>query len=438
MDLCSPYVVIRLLAAVGISLFGGGLYLVRVAEMREELVSQYNGWVNEWSTTYEKEFRRANFAVELGVAVPNASLHHYVLQAETGGQDLNMIPPGYYPDLLDYTPLQFVSDNILASQVLQGSSTPTLAADRKAEAHINVTLVTTTEVPGLNKTVQRLHVGTFQMIGEWPAPAHACDELLGGSPEAHEVNGVCEVLRAARNLCLVVGWRPAERRWAWSTGGKGCYQEDREKGYSSWVSADSVTAEDDLTQLLEGNFNFGAGVFEEHDPFLMIQGDMIEKLMSSPELEADACLVCGSILVTIFVVHWTVCEKMDDGELDRELTRILIATGAASAPPDRATADRIFRRRREAERRRAALRAAERAEIQAEARAEAEAQARADEVSGADRPRTQSPAGAQASVERRAVEAVRSGGSSGSSELDMSVASAADSAAVRRTSADDR
>ena len=120
----------------------------------------------------------------------------------------------------------------------------------------------------------------------------------------------------------MVSWRGKEEGWAWRAAGnglgKGCYGVDPTHGARDWVLANSL---DDLEphgnseQLVDwqtGKFDFGAGVFEEHDPFLMMQGGTdLDVLMSSPELEADACLICGSILVTIFVVHWTVCAKMD-------------------------------------------------------------------------------------------------------------------------------
>ena len=81
-----------------------------------------------------------------------------------------------------------------------------------------------------------------------------------------------------------------------------------------FVTFVTCSSSEQLADWQTGKFDFGAGVFEEHDPFLMMQGGTkLDVLMSSPELEADACLICGSILVTIFVVHWTVCEKMDDG-----------------------------------------------------------------------------------------------------------------------------
>lgn len=420
--------------------------------------TRYNGWVSDWKTEYEKEFSRASFVLEMGLALPNASTHIYALTADLGSEDMNMIPPGYYPDLDSYKPLQYVSDDIKAYEVVQSSNkVPPLPRGREAEATINVTMVATTVAdsrsPSKNTTVQRLTVGQFQMIGEWPAPPHACDVLgRGDDSEARTVNGVCEVLRAVRSLCLVVSWRGSEERWAWRPSGKGCYADDREHGYGDWVLAMSAQGSDDqLSALRQGNFLFGAGVFEEHDPFLMIQGDMLDTLMSSPGLEADACLICGSILVTIFVVHWTVCEKMDDGELDRELTRILIATGAASAPPDRATADRIFRRRREAERRRAEARAAA-------AAARVQAQAQGNELQGEDRPEDRARAGRtvdeqlvrqrigaaaddddDVSVQRIAV-VPHGGGGDGIAGLDDSVAwpSAADGAAVRRTTLDDR
>lgn len=417
--------------------------------------------MSNWSNVYYKEFARATFALEMGLALPNASAHTYALKADLGSEDMNMIPPGYYPDLEDYVPLQYVSDDIKAYEVVESSNkVPPLPRGREAEAQINVTMVATTVAdprsPSKNTTVQRLEVGQFQMIGEWPAPPHACDVLSRGEDvEARTVNGLCEVLRAVRSLCLVVSWRGSEEGWAWRSSGKGCYVDDREHGYGDWVLAMSVQGSDDqLSALRQGNFLFGAGVFEEHDPFLMIQGDMLDTLMSSPGLEADACLICGSILVTIFVVHWTVCEKMDDGELDRELGRFLIATGAASAPPDRATADRIFRRRREAERRRAEARAAGRAAAVAVAQARAQAQAQGNELQGEDRPvdgaraeRTVDEqlvpqsigAAADLSVQRMAA-VPHDGAGDGPAELDASVAwpSVADGGSVRRTIRDDR
>ena len=382
MDLCSPWVVIRLLAAVGISLFAMGMWLVGVAGSRELLVDQYNSYVREWSNIYYTEFSRASFVLELGLAVTSASVHHYPLDGDHGVEDENMIPPGYYPDLEQYTPLQYISDQIIAENVVRSTNKiPPLPAGKAMEAHINVTLVAKTRVTssGGNITLntQRMPVGSFQMYGEWPASQHLCEGFTHDSGQSKTADGACHVLRAVRSLCLVVSWKGSTEGWDWRSsgnGGKGCYGVDRKRGWGDWVLAnDLADMHGDASMLVgwqEGRFEFGAGVFEEHDPFLMIQnGGKLETLMSSPELEADACLICGSILVTIFVVHWTVCEKMDDGELDRELTRILIATGAAPAPPDRATADRIFRRRRERERRRAAAQAAERADAEAEAEA---------------------------------------------------------------------
>lgn len=299
------------LAVVGIGLFVGGLYLLRVTEMREVLVRQYNGWVQEWSTVYEKEFSRATFVLEMGLAVPNASVHHYTLTADRGLVGQSMVSWLYSPDLQEYQPLQYISSQILAAAVATSSNKiqPLPHGQDPMQAEINVSVVATTEADPLSKNktimVQKLHVGAFQMIGEWPAPARACglpgDE--GHDDDAHEVNGACEVLRAVSSLCLVVSWRGAEEGWAFRSGanGKGCYQNDPKHGYGGWVLA---TTEEWNINTTRGDFVFEVGVFEEHDPVLMIQTDgMIDMLMSSPRSDMLACFVAeGVVLVTSCVL----------------------------------------------------------------------------------------------------------------------------------------
>ena len=55
-----------------------------------------------------------------------------------------------------------------------------------------------------------------------------------------------------------------------------------------------------------------AGVISARDPFLLAdEADTIGTLVDTPELYADVCMICGSVLVTMFVVHWTVCEKLE-------------------------------------------------------------------------------------------------------------------------------
>jgi hypothetical protein len=46
----------------------------------------------------------------------------------------------------------------------------------------------------------------------------------------------------------------------------------------------------------EGQFNFLIGVISAHDPFMLAdQDNVIDQLLSNPALEADVCLLCGSI-----------------------------------------------------------------------------------------------------------------------------------------------
>ena len=181
MDLCSPFVVIRLLAAVGASLFVMGLWLVGVANQREAIVAVYNSNVQQWTSLYQQEFAKAAFVLELGLAMPNASAHHYPLVPDQGVEDENMIPAGYYPDLAPYTPLQFISDRIMAENVVHSTSKHApLAPGKEMESLINVTLTATTRLQaGGNATYQRLPVGTFQMYGEWSAAPHVCDGGFG-------------------------------------------------------------------------------------------------------------------------------------------------------------------------------------------------------------------------------------------------------------------
>ena len=249
MDLCSPYVVIRLLAAVGAGMFVMGLWLVGVADQREAIVAVYNTDVEQWSSLYQKEFAKAAFVLELGVAMANASTHHYPLVPDQGVEDENMIPAGYFPDLEPYTPLQFISDRIMAENVLHSTKPHApLAPGKEMESLINVTLSAMTRLAGDgvgNATRQRLPVGTFRMFGDWPAAPHVCDGGFGShdAGQSRDANGACQVLRAVRSLCLVVSWRGKEEGWAWRSGGKGCYGDDPAHGARDWVLANSL---DDL------------------------------------------------------------------------------------------------------------------------------------------------------------------------------------------------
>jgi hypothetical protein len=88
---------------------------------------------------------------------------------------------------------------------------------------------------------------------------------------------------------------------------------DRKRGWGDWVLAnDLADIHGDASQLVdwqEGRFAFGAGVFEEHDPFLMIQkGDELETLMSSPELSMWVCFVTGGALA-LCTVGMVTCER---------------------------------------------------------------------------------------------------------------------------------
>ena len=96
MDICSPYVVIRLLATVGAMLFGLGLWLAARSHARDELVQQYNVVVDEWSRVHLAEFQRAEFRLQLGMVGPNRTTHEYPLLEDRGPTDRNMIPAGYY------------------------------------------------------------------------------------------------------------------------------------------------------------------------------------------------------------------------------------------------------------------------------------------------------------------------------------------------------
>jgi len=401
MDICSPYVVIRLLATVGAMLFGLGLWLAARSQAREELVQEYNVVVDEWSRVHLAEFQRVEFKMQLGMVGPNRTTHEYPLLADEGVTDRNMIPAGFYDDLRPYSPLQFLGprQGISAAQVVTGGSprhSPPLTLQQKVRSEINVTLVAITHNHGGASSssgppprTQVLHVGTFQMLREWRADAHVCDGFgVRNQGQSTAADGSCQVLRAVRNMCLVVSWN-GPSGWKWrrpDKGGRGCDANKPTEGVANWYLAETLDemtkdAQDfgerpvTLQDLEAGRFNLVAGVFDEHDPYLTFFGDdddsKLDVLMSNPLLESLACLVCGSVLVTIFVVHWTVCEKMSDGELDRELTRLLIATGAAPAPPSPQEADRIFRRRRERERRRAEALERRRAEAAAaeEARA---------------------------------------------------------------------
>jgi hypothetical protein len=77
--------------------------------------------------------------------------------------------------------------------------------------------------------------------------------------------------------------------------------------------------------------------------YLLLNDDgELDVVISYDVLEADTCLISGSALVTMFVVHWTICEKLDDEEEEEEeggtvqpaagglMARLLLA-----APPQR-------------------------------------------------------------------------------------------------------
>eukprot|EP01047_Picozoa_sp_COSAG01_P052461 COSAG01_NODE_5519_length_4206_cov_8.464703_7_plen_82_part_00 len=71
------------------------------------------------------------------------------------------------------------------------------------------------------------------------------------------------------------------------------------------------------------------------DRYLLLNDDGdLDVVISYGVLEADTCLISGSALVTMFVVHWTICEKLDEEEEEEEagglMARLLLA-----APPQR-------------------------------------------------------------------------------------------------------
>ena len=153
MDICSPYVVIRLLATVGAMLFGLGLWLAARSQAREELVKEYNVVVDEWSRVHHAEFQRVEFKMQLGMVGPNRTTHEYPLLADEGVTDRNMIPAGFYDDLRPYSPLQFLGprQGISAAQVVTGGSprhSPPLTLQQKVRSEINVTLVAITHNHG--------------------------------------------------------------------------------------------------------------------------------------------------------------------------------------------------------------------------------------------------------------------------------------------------
>lgn len=125
--------------------------------------------------------------------------------------------------------------------------------------------------------------------------------------------------------------------WHWreaGNGGGGCYPEHPEAGEKGFILARCPKEEHDaglcpemqgdtyettMAQDAAGDFNLEIRVMDERDPYLMLADNesMLEAIESYAGLEANACLICGAILVTLFVVQWTVCEKLEEeGEDD--------------------------------------------------------------------------------------------------------------------------
>ena len=82
-----------------------------------------------------------------------------------------------------------------------------------------------------------------------------------------------------------------------------------------------------LEELKAGQYRMDIRVMEEHDPFLLINDDgTIDQVFALYLTEAEASLVAGSLLIAIFVVHWTVCEKISDTEMDELLGQLVLST----------------------------------------------------------------------------------------------------------------
>ena len=295
--------VLAVLCCVG--LLGSGAWFIFLVKERDAVVKQYNDDVRQWSLTFSKPFRNASFSLEFGVAAPDAasSGQRFTLTRESGVEDMNVIPPGYYSDLEQYTPMQYITEQILAHDVAANSS-----------ALINVTLLATTKPASTDGSIsyQRLPVGSFQMVGEWPATSSVCEGSMPYRDGAsRNSNGQCQILRAVQSLCLVVSWKGSMEGWDWRRNAKGCYGTDRERGYGDWVFASDLEDRFDGSPLAgwqAGQFEFGAGVFEEHDPFLMVQGDKLDILMSRPEQPMHVCFAAAAALA-LCTVGMVACER---------------------------------------------------------------------------------------------------------------------------------
>eukprot|EP01048_Picozoa_sp_COSAG05_P035413 COSAG05_NODE_15378_length_371_cov_0.761029_1_plen_95_part_01 len=68
MDVCSPYVVIRMLGLIGLILMGSGLYFNQQRDRDQALVVDYNNHVSVWSNGARAEFDIPEF--QLHVARP--------------------------------------------------------------------------------------------------------------------------------------------------------------------------------------------------------------------------------------------------------------------------------------------------------------------------------------------------------------------------------
>eukprot|EP01047_Picozoa_sp_COSAG01_P081439 COSAG01_NODE_16236_length_1256_cov_9.203111_2_plen_248_part_01 len=191
MDLCSPHVIIRLLAAVGVALFVSGLYLTDVSHSQYDAVVEYNAQVKAWKDTYMQQFLGARFQVE--VQAPGAPRFQVELQDFVDTRAWS-IPQGYRPELelSPYTPAQFI--HTVQPVDIVGGDKHTEYLQRP----VNVTLVASSQG---NSSVgeQLLHAGEVTIVSQWPS-SH-CAQAAAASAES------CSVLRAVVRFCFVVSYQ---------------------------------------------------------------------------------------------------------------------------------------------------------------------------------------------------------------------------------------
>lgn len=196
MDVCSPYVVIRMLGLVGLILFVSGLYFNAQRDQDIVWIHRYNDQVKAWTDGARAQFELAEFQIEVARPGLRGKYLAPLLQDsnEVDGSTL-MIPPGWRKGLTSYKPLQSLR-LLAAKDVVGGSNASALALLGEP---LNVSLRVITEPrppappPGSNGNhssgswepnkadVTTLKAGDVTLYTSWPTlPEARCPKPGGG------------------------------------------------------------------------------------------------------------------------------------------------------------------------------------------------------------------------------------------------------------------